>query len=307
MVQKRFERATEIVVAKVKEDKNILAAILFGSLSYDTVWEKSDIDLMLITTEIKASGVKEGCFRAFALHEEGVNIHATVQPRSGFRKMIEGSLQGSFIQSSFAKSKLLFTRDETIRELYEKAHELGERDRKEQLFLAGANLLPSLCKAEKFCKIKKDPLYGFLWITYTYDGLARIEACLHREIATREVIQQALLLNPDFFEVIYTELIQGKKTLKRVGAALDLIDSYLEEKIPLLFQPVLDYLASAASPRSATEIQHWFEGHMNVQGGVTACEWLADKEVITKVSSPVRLTPRSLVEFEELAFYYTKD
>ena len=34
-------------------DRSILAAILCGSLSHDIVWEKSDIDLTLVTIDDK--------------------------------------------------------------------------------------------------------------------------------------------------------------------------------------------------------------------------------------------------------------
>ena len=38
---------------KVKQDRYIVIAILYGSLSHDTVWRKSDIDIMLIGREEK--------------------------------------------------------------------------------------------------------------------------------------------------------------------------------------------------------------------------------------------------------------
>ena len=36
----------------------------------------------------------------------------------------------------------------------------------------------------------------------------------------------------------------------------------------------------------------------------TACEYLADQGLIGKASTPVRLTKRSNVEVQELAFFY---
>jgi predicted nucleotidyltransferase len=50
-VRKRYEEAVESFVARVREDTHILAAILFGSLSYDEVWEHSDIDMFLIARD----------------------------------------------------------------------------------------------------------------------------------------------------------------------------------------------------------------------------------------------------------------
>ena len=50
-VQQQFETALESLVERLQQDRQIIAAILFGSLSYDSVWEKSDIDLMLISRQ----------------------------------------------------------------------------------------------------------------------------------------------------------------------------------------------------------------------------------------------------------------
>lgn len=60
-VQKRYEAAVDSFVARVREDMHILAAILFGSLSYDQVWEHSDIDMWLIARdERKGAGRSPG-------------------------------------------------------------------------------------------------------------------------------------------------------------------------------------------------------------------------------------------------------
>ena len=47
-MRQRYEAALERLIAQVKQDATILAAVLLGSLSHDVVWEKSDIDLVLV-------------------------------------------------------------------------------------------------------------------------------------------------------------------------------------------------------------------------------------------------------------------
>ena len=52
-IRERFSSALDALVDHVKKDRSILAAMLCGSLSHDVVWEKSDIDLMLVTVDDK--------------------------------------------------------------------------------------------------------------------------------------------------------------------------------------------------------------------------------------------------------------
>jgi uncharacterized protein len=49
-IQQHFTERLDALVEQVKEDRSVLAAILCGSLSHDTVWARSDIDLVLVPT-----------------------------------------------------------------------------------------------------------------------------------------------------------------------------------------------------------------------------------------------------------------
>src|SRR5438034_8935689 len=104
--QARYDAAVRAFVERVRQDPYILAVVLVGSLSHDVVWEKSDIDLVLVTQEGKLNQA------SFSLLEDGIPIHASLTPRSAFRKAMEGSLQSSFMHSLFNHGRLLFTRDE---------------------------------------------------------------------------------------------------------------------------------------------------------------------------------------------------
>jgi hypothetical protein len=54
-VHQKFSAALDDLVAQIKEDRSILAVILCGSLSHDTVWAKSDIDLVLVRLTTRRS------------------------------------------------------------------------------------------------------------------------------------------------------------------------------------------------------------------------------------------------------------
>lgn len=305
-IQARFAAAVDRFVARAEQDPYVIAAILAGSFSHDSasVWEKSDIDLVVVTRDEKIHSGNRLKRSSVALVEEGLNLHLWMQTRGEFRKTMDGSIRGSFIHSLLSKSRLLFTRDQTIKELYENLKHLGSRDQQVNLLRAACMAVPILYKAEKWLHVKDDTRYSFLWIMGCVQALAQIEVALAGEIAEREVIQQALKINPTFFDAIYTDLIDKKKTQREVAGALEKIDQYLSRKTRVLFGPILDFLRDAGAVRSASEIETHFSNQYGVSQVTTACEWLADKDVIAKVSSPVRLTDKSKVEFDEMAFYY---
>ena len=298
----KFSAALDGLIASVKRDRSILAAILCGSLSHDTVWDKSDIDLVLVTIDDKKPA-DEG----LALYADGINVHAMMMPRAEFRKTVEGSIRNGFAHSFLAKGRLLYTHDETIAALCEQLHVIGERDLQVQLLNAAAGALPAVCKAHKWFRTRGDLEYTALWILWAANGLAKIEVLSARLLADREVLPQAMKLNPEFFKIVYSDLLNMKKTVKNVQAALSAIDDYLARRAPELFGSVIHYLREVGEARSATEIDDHFRRNYGIGSVIGVCEYLADQGLIGKTGLPVWLTKRSSVNVEELAFFYSSE
>jgi predicted nucleotidyltransferase len=299
LIRQKFAEALAALVEQVKEDRSILAAILCGSLSHDAVWAKSDIDLVLVTIDDKKASRSD-----LSLYADGVNVHAFLTPRAEFRKAVEGSIHNSFMHSFLAKGKLLYTHDRTIADLCARLGEIGDRDTELQLLRAATSALPLIYKAHKFFITRGDLDYTALWILYAATPLARVEVIGARLLADREVIPQAMKLNPALFKTIYSDLLNAKKTHKSVQTALDAIDSYVAERAATLFAPVIAHLREVGEARSSSEIEDYFKRNFDIEGVITACEYLADQRLVGKASTPVRLTKKSNIEAQELAFFY---
>jgi predicted nucleotidyltransferase len=301
-IQRQFTEALEALVEQVKKDRSILAAVLCGSLSHDVVWAKSDIDLVLVTIDDRKVGSAD-----LALYANGVNVHALLVPRAEFRKIVEGAVRNSFVHSFLTKGRLLYTHDETIADLCAGLAEMGDRDRQVQLLRAATGALPAIYKAHKFFVTRGDLNYTALWILSAATSLARMEVIGAGLVADREVIPQALPLNPAFFKTAYTDLLNERKTRATVQSALDAVDEYMATRAASVFAPVIDHLRDVGETRSATEIENHFTKNFDVGGVMTACEYLADRGLIGKASIAVRLTKRSNVDVQELAFFAMTD
>jgi predicted nucleotidyltransferase len=301
-IQQTFAAALDALVAQVKEDRSVLAAILCGSLSHDTVWAKSDIDLVLVTIDDKNVEASD-----LALNADGVNVHALLMPRAQFRGTVEGSVRHSFMHSFLAKGRLLYTHDQTIADLCASLNRIGERDTQVQLLRAATSALPAIDKAHKWFVTRGDLEYTALWILHAVTPLAKVEVLSGRLLADREVIPQAMKLNPAFFKTVYLDLLNATKTRTRVEAALDAIDGYVASRAARLFALVIDHLREAGEARSCREIEGHFTRNFDVSGVTTACEYLADQGLIGKASTPVRLTKKSNLDLQELAFVYMSE
>lgn len=146
---------------QVKEDRSILAAVLCGSLSHDTVRARSDIDLVFVTVDDKPQDDP-----GLALYADGVNVHAILMPRTTFRRIVEGATHQSFHHSLLAKGRLLYRHDPTIATLCDSLQTIGARDARLQLLRSAMWGLAPLDKACKWLVTRGDLDYTALSILY---------------------------------------------------------------------------------------------------------------------------------------------
>lgn len=298
----RFQGALDTLLEEVKEDRQILAAILCGSLAYDVVWDKSDIDLVFISADDKKVHS-----RSLALVVDDINIHAQVVPRAEFRRELESSFHNSCNHSVYARGSLVYSRDPSIDALFQQIKKLGERDLKTQVLNSAQLALALLYKARKWYEVKDDIAYTTTWMLGMASAIADIEISLNGELVDRDCLPRALPLNPTLFGAIYSDLIARPVTRTMIENGLVAVDAYLESKADSLFSPVLEYLQEAAGePRSMTQIEHYFRRNYGVEGLALACEWLSDIGAIEKASTDLALTPLSRVRVQELAFFYAR-
>jgi hypothetical protein len=301
-IRERYEAALDGIGAKLTDDPRVIAAFVAGSLSYDVVWEKSDIDMTIVTDDEKRP------YAGFALTEQGICISANVISRQAFKKELEGGLQAGHWHSFLANGRMLFCRDAAINELFEGIRHVGERDLDLQLLQTASWAVTVLEKAEKWLVVKRDPVYSFLWLLKGTETLAGIEVMLHRDIPTREVVQQALVYNPELFGRLYRDAIEGPKTEARMAEALKLADDYIDRHHKRLFKPVLDYLAEEKDVRSFSDLMQELKQHRRFEDMliVHGCEWLAQKGYIERATYPLKLTGKSRIEIDELAYFDAK-
>ncbi len=299
-IHKQYETALDSLVEKIKQDRRVLAAILFGSMSYDEVWLNSDIDLWIIMEDDQKQS-------SITLCENDINIHAQLIPRTTFKRRIEGDLTGGWLDFSFSKSTLLFTKDESIEQWFENIEHIGTQDKAFQLLRNASELMGSLNKAHKYFDLKEDYEYSFWWLMHVVRHVACIEVLWNDVAPAREVIHQAIEFNAGLFSTIYNDFVNQPKSRDAVEKVLETIELYLEKKSDVLFAPLLDYLTEEMEVRTLSEINDHFRKKLQGGGLEEACEWLTRNDMIEKLSNPIHLTEKSRIEVEEPAYYYDAD
>ncbi len=302
----RFQKSLDLFLIRVRADPNLLAAVLVGSISEETVWRRDAISLWLIekdgvTKRLRADGEESRIFRT--LVEEGVNLHVELIPRSRFKRMVEGSARTAFRYSFFARRKLVYSNDASLAKWFEEADTLARRDQERELCIATTWLIHCHRHASRLLEVKPDPNLAFQELLGCAHCVAAAEVIASGEVHEGLIIHRALDLVPDVMKELYLDLLSGARTASRLKKKLKAFEAYLEKHGEDRLRPVLRYLRKEKRLVPLSELSdHFAHSQLFPWHLESACEWLEEKGKLDKLSSPFGLTRLSRVEVEEPAY-----
>lgn len=289
----RYQQAIDQFIDKIKDDINVIAVILGGSVAYDVIWEKSDVDMTVVVRDQKLSSDN------LSITEDGITFNLYLVQRSTFKRGMEGSIGGSFLQSFMAKGEILYTTDESLYEFFEDIKQIGEDDRAISAFYITAEMLSNMHKVEKWMVARKDLMYAQYFFLKLAEQVAQMELCIRGIPNSRTAIQKAIDLNPEIMKIFYQEPMTHLMTEAEITNGLKKLDLYLEDKIDLFKKPVVEYLSdSEIKTVSMIAKRLGSESHYIID----VLDYLAEKGVIDKVTQLIKLTPKSRLSMEEIGF-----
>lgn len=294
-LKQRYNTAVESFVSKVKGDPNVIAVIVCGSVAYDLLWEKSDIDMTMV---VRDQMLRNTCY---CIIEDGITINVDLLVRSDFKRALERNIGGLFSQSYFSKGKIVYSTDDSLYEYFEELKRIGSDDIALSAFYIACNLIGIYDKCQKWLIARRDPLYAQYYLLKAAEVMANMELCLNGIPSSREAIQKALAINPEAINPFYKDAMSHLLTEEEILRGIESIDKYLEQHLDILKKPVIEFMADEQIKTSTLISKHF---HMESHFIIGIFEYLAEKGVIEKVSQTIRITPKSKLAVEELGFLY---
>lgn len=290
----RFQGAIDTFIGKIEDDPNVIAVLVAGSFAYDVLWEKSDIDMMIIVRDQKLTST------TVSLVEDGLTINASLIPRSAFKRGMEGSIGGSFFQSFISNGIIVYTRDDSLYEYLEDLRRIGDDDKALTALILVFFLLDNQHKAMKYLSARRDVSYAQYFLLKSAETIASMELCIRGIPTSRTAIQKAMEFNPEIMQLFYLDLLRRQLNEEELFERIQRLDVYIEEHMPLFQRPVLEYLADGEI-KTVSMISR----HVHADGPITAVlDFLAERGVIEKVSQQIKLTAKSRMAIEEIGYQY---
>ncbi len=304
----RFQATLDQFAERIAADRYVLAVVLVGSLSEETIWRREALGLWIIEADgvsrrLPSDGEDERIFRI--LVEDGINIHAEVIPRSRFKKMVEGASRTAFSCNFFARRQIVYSKDPSIDTWFKQADSIATKDQERELLTFSTWTIHAHRHARKRLDQKGDLELAAQDILGAAHSVAHTEIIRQGQVWEQDVIYRAIDGAPKLFQTIYLDVLAKRKHRRVLSKALDAIDAYLDQHYRAHLKPLLDYLKKQDRVVPLSEISdHFAFSQVHPWHLESACEWLQRKGLLEKVSAPFKLTKRSLERVEEPAYYF---
>ena len=289
----RYLAAVNSFVDKLKTDPNIIAVYLCGSLSHAKVWEKSNVDMVVIVRD------QELTTRSYSIDEDDIILNVDLTTRSAFKRDMGKQKGGSVGHSVLALGRFLYTTDDSLEQMAADFREMGDDDIELSFFHRAAGLVWAMEKIEKWLRVRKDPTYAQYYILTAADILAGMEMLVHRAIPTREAVLDVEALCPGFIRPFYQDPLSRPYGLEDCWATLDLMKKYLADHTGLVAAPVLECMGDGEI-KTVTELVKHLE--MDSHSITHVFEFLEEQGIVAKVTQTIRITPKGKKAVEEVAY-----
>lgn len=242
-----LQESFQLLISKLKSNSKVLSIFTFGSIISGDVWEESDIDLFV---------VYEGEFdKVRRVHSEVLDVQVNIRilSKTEFIKSSNTYKEKDSIRNILKMSKLVFSRDIEINDIYNKLKYSESVHKEEWNLLYISNLIKELKVCKKYLQI------GGLSTSYevlirSLDNFAKLYLSLNGYEITKDSLTMAINLN-DKFALVVDKLFCEELSRESIKKVINYVEDYIENNIKRASKFLLDYLDKKEDFVSSYEIE----------------------------------------------------
>jgi hypothetical protein len=293
----RYQQTAERITESLKMDKSVLAVILYGSLSDGVVWEKSDLNMVVIVRDDKVSG------DTYHIDADGIVVELDAYSRTEFVtaiKYMNVAQRGGCCCSLPIPpgGQIMFCQDNSLQEFLEDLDIVGKADMEQALLRRACEMLYCLKKAEKCIRVYDDATHARFYLLELAKPLAEMEICLDLKAPSKEPLQQAAAINPSlmqrFFEYPMNNALDAEAVLSLIKETYEYLDSHLD----VICRQLLRFISDSSEPKMVGAITDHFETDV-----IHLTEYLCEKGILNKAGVPLRITAKGRELVEGIAYF----
>ena len=243
-----YQKAFNEILENFKNNKNVIAVFTFGSIVSGDIWEESDIDFFVIYN-FEYDFVRDIYSEIYK-----IPVHTRILSKEKFLSSYKEDGSKGIARNILKFSKLVFSRDEDINNLSNRAIYVGD----EFSHIDSLEYLSRVIKDVGICKkyIQNDRIYtAYEMIVRSLDSFSKLYLNLNGYTVSKDAIRMVVNLNDDFKALIDEKLFNGVQE-ENIIDIINYINTYIDKNILKASKIITDILNDEEEYLSASEIKN---------------------------------------------------
>ncbi|SEF54369.1 hypothetical protein SAMN05660865_00462 [Caloramator fervidus] len=292
-IVKIYQEAYEKAFNKLKNNSNVIAIIVYGSIVSGDLWEESDIDFFVITKEQN---------KMINIYSKINNVPVQVNyvSKDIFIESYKNLLKGGTFHKAFFTGKLVYCLDDDIKDIYNSIRFYYDRDRSIRNIEILCNILNCLHYSRKYYVTGKYET-SFQWIVDLITNFARLQLNMMGHITDKDILSFAVNMDENI-ERLFDVINSGITLKEKISIIIESVCKYLDQNIEDISYPIIEFLkekkdfVSVNDIKSADEFRQ-IDGNLNL-----LLEFLAKKGFINQTLRSLK-TRGDEELIEEIVYY----
>lgn len=243
-----YQKSSEMLINVLKVNKKVLAIFAFGSIISGDLWEESDIDLFVVYKDMFED------VRDIYSEMLDIPVHMKVLNKEKFLGLYKSDGKKGSIRNLLVSSKIIFSRDEEIESVFNKAKYSLDKYRETWNLLYLGNIIKDLRVTKKY--LQNDSVFtSYEVLIRVLDSFAKLYLNLNGYTVSKDSVKMATNLNNNF-SIIVENLFNNKCTNENIKNTVNYIEKFLDDNINEAAKLLLDYLYEKNNALSSYEIKN---------------------------------------------------
>lgn len=242
-----YQKVYAKVLRDLQNNEDVLAAFVFGSILTGDLWERSDIDFILVMKKWE-----KGMTNVYSDYY-GKLVHFKIMSRREFMNMKSFDQSGSFLHRLLASSRLVHCTDKGIEQRFNAIRPYPDLPRKTWTLTYLGKVLKGLDSVKK-SQTNGNNLAAYATLIDTLNYYAMVLINHKGYIVSKDNINIATDLFDDFSNLVKT-LMKPGDTNERVEKVAAGIREEILDHLHIYVEVLYEYFKGQDEPKSAKDVQ----------------------------------------------------